>query len=430
MSRSRPGPVAIILAAGQGNRMRSSRAKVLHEVCGQPMIRYVVDTARNAGVQRIIVVVGVGADQVQAALAHDPDVEFALQTERRGTGHAVKACRPQLDGYAGPALVLVGDEPLLRPESLADLLTLQRDEQAACVLGTARVPNPTGFGRILRDTAGTFLRIIEQRDCTPEQARIHEINPSCYVFELPGLWEALDRLGTDNAQHEEYLTDAPAILAQMGRKVVARCVLDADDVLGVNTRQNLAEVHQILQRRIQDRWMSEGVSIIDPRNTYIDSRAEIGVDTTIWPFTVIQGHVRIGQRCRVGPFAHLREGSVLADDVEVGAFVETNRSELGPGSKARHLAYLGDATLGPDVNIGAGAVTANFDGHAKHPTHIGPGAMIGAGSVIVAPVVVGRNATIGAGAVVTRNTEVPDDATLAGVPARRLDPAGPAGHDS
>jgi bifunctional UDP-N-acetylglucosamine pyrophosphorylase/glucosamine-1-phosphate N-acetyltransferase len=415
------GPVAIILAAGQGSRMRSSRAKVLHEACGLPLIRYVVDTARAAGVRHILVVVGVGADEVRAALAGDPDVGFAVQADQRGTGHAVKACREALQGYKGPALVLVGDEPLLRPEGLSRLLGLQKSEGAACVLGTAEVADPTGFGRILRDTAGGFLRIIEQRDCTPEQARIAEINPSCYVFELPLLWDALDRLGTSNAQGEEYLTDAPAILQDMGHKVVALRALDADEVLGVNTRQHLAQVHEVLQRRIQDRLMTAGVSIVDPRNTYIDGRAEIGPDTTILPFTVIQGRVRIGRDCRVGPFTHLRDGTVLDDRTEVGAFVEVNRSHFAPGARARHLAYLGDAELGPGANIGAGAITANFDGHRKHPTEIGPNALIGAGSVLIAPVEIGEGATVGAGAVVTGRTSVAAGTTVVGVPARSLD---------
>jgi bifunctional UDP-N-acetylglucosamine pyrophosphorylase/glucosamine-1-phosphate N-acetyltransferase len=415
------GPVAIILAAGQGSRMRSARPKVLHEVCGLPLIRYVVDTARAAGARRILVVVGAGADQVKAALHDEPDVEFAYQTDQRGTGHAVKSCRDALRSFEGPALVLVGDEPLLRPEPLAALVRLQEDSDAACVLGTAEVANPTGFGRILRDTAGEFLRIIEQRDCTPEQARIVEINPSCYVFQLPLLWDVLDQLGTANAQGEEYLTDAPDILQRMGHTVVALRAFDPDDVLGVNTRQNLAQVHEVLQRRIQDRFMTEGVSIVDPRNTYIDGRAEIGPDTTILPFTVIQGHVRIGEGCRVGPFAHLRHGTVLEDRAEVGAFVEVNRSRFAAGARARHLAYLGDADLGRDSNIGAGAITANFDGRVKHATTIGAGVSIGAGSVLIAPVEIGDQATVGAGAVVTSRTNVPPGSTVVGVPARPLD---------
>jgi bifunctional UDP-N-acetylglucosamine pyrophosphorylase/glucosamine-1-phosphate N-acetyltransferase len=412
------GPVAIILAAGHGKRMKSERAKVLHEVCGRPMIRYVVEAARGAGVRTIVVVVGYGAEQVRASLAGEPDVRFATQERQLGTGDAVKACRPMLEGYRGTALVLVGDEPLLRPESLADLIALQHRDQAACLLGTAVLPDPTGFGRILRDSAGRFLRIVEQRDCTPEEKAIHEVNPSCYVFDLPGLWDVLDQLDTSNAQGEYYLTDAPALLQSMGRKVVALSVLEPDDILGVNTRQHLAQAHAIMQGRLQDRWMTEGVSIVDPRNTYIDGRARIGADTTIFPFTVISGTVTIGRGCRVGPFSHVRDGTVLEDGAEVGAFVEVNRSHLGSNATARHLAYLGDALLGPGVNIGAGAVTANFDGKQKSRTTIGAHAMIGAGSVMVAPVTIGAGATVGANSLVSKNHDVDEGQTVVGVPAR------------
>jgi bifunctional UDP-N-acetylglucosamine pyrophosphorylase/glucosamine-1-phosphate N-acetyltransferase len=414
------GPIAIILAAGHGKRMKSDQAKVLHEVCGRPMIHYVVEAAREAGCRSILVIVGYGAHQVRAALHHEPDVHFATQTEQKGTGNAVKACRPLLEGYTGPALILVGDEPLLRPEPLGDLLRRQAQENAACLMGTAKVENPTGFGRILRDTAGHFLRIIEQRDCRPEEAAIREVNPSCYVFQLPLLWDALDTLNTNNAQGEEYLTDAPTILQQAGHKVMALEVLESDDILGVNARQHLAEAQAIMQSRIHNRLMSEGVTIVDPRNTYIDGRVEIGADTVIYPFTVLQGRVRIGRNCRVGPFAHLRDGSTLADDVEVGAYVELSRTQMETGSRARHLAYLGDAQIDENVNIGAGAVIANFDGVRKHHTRIGTGASVGSGSVLIAPVTIGDRAVIGAGTVVPKGKHVAPGRTVIGVPARPL----------
>jgi bifunctional UDP-N-acetylglucosamine pyrophosphorylase / glucosamine-1-phosphate N-acetyltransferase len=416
------GPVAIILAAGHGKRMKSERAKVLHEVCGRPMIRYVVEAARGAGVKTILVVVGYGADQVRACLEAEPDVRFATQEQQLGTGDAVRACRPLLEGYRGPALVLVGDEPLLRPEPLADLIALQARDQAACLLGTTVLPDPSGFGRILRDSAGRFLGIVEQRDCNPEEKAICEVNPSCYVFDLPGLWDVLDRLDTSNAQGEYYLTDAPALLQAMGRKVVALTVLEPDDILGVNTRQHLAQANAIMQGRLQDRWMTEGVSIVDPRNTYIDGRAKIGTDTTIFPFTVISGTVSIGRNCRIGPFSHIRDGTTLEDGAEVGAFVEVNRSHFGPNATARHLAYLGDAQLGPRVNVGAGAVTANFDGKKKSRTTIGADVMIGSGSIMVAPVTIGDGATVGANALVSKNHDVADGQTVVGVPARPLKP--------
>ncbi len=342
--------------------------------------------------------------------------------EQLGTGHAVKSCRPLLDGYAGPALILVGDEPLLRPQPLADLLERQHLEQAACLLGTTFLDDPTGFGRILRDSAGRFLRIVEERDCTPEERALKEINPSCYVFELPGLWDALDQIGTSNAQGEYYLTDAPEHLKIMGRKVSAINVLRPDDILGVNARQHLAQAEAIMQSRIQDHWMTEGVTIVDPRNTHIDSRCSIGRDTVIYPFTVITGEVKIGSHCRIGPFTHLRHGTVLEDGVEVGAFVEIKESRLGTGTIARHLVYLGNADVGERVNIGATAITANFDGERKHPTKIGDRSRIGAGAILVAPVSIGQEAVIGANAVVTRNQDVADGQTVVGVPARPLKP--------
>lgn len=414
------GPVAIILAAGHGKRMKSEKAKVLHQVCGRPMVHYVVEAVREAGAKKIVVVVGYAAEQVHGALGDEPDVVFATQERQLGTGDAVRACRSALEGYEGPALILVGDEPLIRAEPLADLLMMHETERAACLLGTAVVPDPTGFGRILRDGAGRFLRIVEQRDCSPEEAAITEVNPSCYVFSLPGLWDALDRLDTSNAQGEYYLTDAPALLQQMGRKVVARAVLEPDDILGVNTRQHLAQADAIMQARIQDRLMTEGVTIVSPANTYVDARAAIGRDTILFPFTVITGTVAIGRECRVGPFAHLRDGTVLEDGAEVGAFVESSRSTFEAGALARHLAYLGDATIGRGTNVGAGVITANFDGRAKARTTIGPGALLGSGSILIAPVTVGAGATVAAGAVVTRNHDVPDGGLVAGVPARPL----------
>jgi bifunctional UDP-N-acetylglucosamine pyrophosphorylase/glucosamine-1-phosphate N-acetyltransferase len=415
------GPVAIILAAGQGKRMKSEKAKVLHEVCGRPMIRYVVDAARGAGARTIVVVVGYAADQVREYLRDEPGVMFATQTEQLGTGHAAKICRPLLEGYTGPALVLVGDEPLLRPEPLADLLKRQETDKTACLLGTVVLQDPTGFGRILRDSAGRFLRIVEERDCTPEERAIKEVNPSCYVFELPGLWTALDQIGTSNVQGEYYLTDAPEHLKSMGRKVVALNVLHPDDVLGVNARQHLAQAEAIMQARIQDHWMTEGVTIVDPRNTYIDGRCSIGRDTVIYPFCALTGTVKVGAHCRVGPFAHLRDGTVLEDGVEVGAFVEIKQSRLGKQTIVRHLAYLGDAAVGASAIIGATSVTANFDGAHKSETLIGARTQVGAGAILVAPVKIGDDAVIGANAVVPRNHDVADGQTVVGMPARPLE---------
>ena len=411
------GPIAILLAAGHGKRMKSDKAKVLHEICGRPMIRYVIDAVRGAGAKTIIVVVGYGAEQLRAELADDPLILFATQTKQLGTGDAVKACRPLLEGYTGTALVLVGDMPLVRPEPLKGLLDRRESDQSACLLGTAEVPDPKGFGRILRDSAGRFLKIVEERDCSLEERAIKEINPSCYVFQ-PGLWDALDQLDTGNAQGEYYLTDAPQLLQAMGRKVKAIRVLEADDILGINTRHHLAQATAIMRSRIIEHLLQDGVTVVDPQNTYIDGRAVIGQDTVIYPFTVISGKVKVGRDCRIGPFSHLRDGTILGDEVEIGAFVEVSRSKLENNVMARHLAYLGDAHVGEGANIGAAAVTANFDGVEKGYTEIGAGAFVGSGSVLIAPVTVGKQSIVGAGSVVTKNHDVADGQTVFGVPAR------------
>ena len=356
------GPVAVILAAGQGKRMKSDKPKVLHEVCGQSMIRHVVNAAFGAGVSDVVVIVGQGADQVKASLAGTPNVHFATQERQLGTGDAVKSAKAVLSGYTGPVMILVGDEPCLRSGPLAELLEKQKATQVACLMGTSIVPDPSGYGRILRDTTGAFLRIIEQKDCTPEQAAITEVNPSCYVFMAQGLWESLEEVIPSNAQGEFYLTDAPEILQKKGHEVQAIVTLEPDDILGINTRQHLAEAHAIMSRRILDKLMDDGVTIFDPKSTYVDSRAQIGADTVIYPFSVVDG----------------------------------------------------------EVTVGAGAITANFDGRHKQQTKIGDQVTIGAGSVLVAPTSIGNRSKVGAGAVVTPARPVPPDTTVVGVPAQPI----------
>jgi bifunctional UDP-N-acetylglucosamine pyrophosphorylase/glucosamine-1-phosphate N-acetyltransferase len=417
------GPVAIVLAAGQGKRMKSDKPKVLHEVCGQSMIRHVVRAAFGAGVSDVVVIVGQGADEVKANLEGYANVHFATQANQLGTGDAVKSAKSVLEGYEGPVMILVGDEPCMRSEPLAALLEKQAKSGATCLMGTSIVPDPSGYGRILRDTTGRFLRIIEQKDCTAEQAAIKEVNPSCYVFMAPSLFESLEEVRPANAQGEYYLTDVPEILHRKGHDVQAIVALEPDDILGINTRQHLAEAHAIMNRRILDRLMDEGVTIYDPRSTYVDSRATIGADTVIYPFSVVDGEVTVGKNCRIGPFALLRHGTVLEDHVEVGAFVDIVRSELGEGTLVRHLSYLGDTEVGRRVTIGAGAITANFDGRNKQKTTIGDQVTIGAGSVLVAPTSIGNRSKVGAGAVVTSARPVPEDSTVVGVPAQPISKA-------
>jgi len=305
------GALGIILAAGKSTRMKSALPKVLHEVCGRPMIELVLDAARAAGVSQIVAVVGHRADLVQAQLAPHADVEFALQSEQKGTGHAVMMCRETLASHNGPVLVLAGDTPQLRSESLTGLLQAQAETGAAAVIGTTETEANQGLGRIVRDAAGDFERIVEEKDATPEQKRIREINTGCYAFDAQSLLSALDRIRPDNNQAEYYLTDCPLVLKKDGKRVVAANVFDVREAMGVNTRAQLADVTRSIQESTQARLMASGVSIVCPAQTYIDPRAVIGADTVILPFTHISGPVVIGADCRIGPHA------VLAGNLDI-----------------------------------------------------------------------------------------------------------------
>ncbi len=313
-------PVSVVLAAGKSTRMKSALPKVLHEVCGRPMIEYVLDAARAAGVSRHVVIVGYEAEKVQKALAANRDVEFALQAEQKGTGHAVMMCRDNLTGHDGPVLVLTGDAPLMRPESLRALLDEFGTQKAACISGTAETEFNQGLGRIVRSPAGEFLKIVEQKDATPAELAIREINVGCYVFDCRPLFEALAEIKPNNQQKEYYLTDCAAILKAKGKRVVASKKLDVVEALGVNTRAELAKVHGALQQRYLERLMAEGVTIVDPAQVSIDLRARIGADTVIYPFTTITGPAIIGANCRIGPHAAIGPRAVLVDGTVVGPF--------------------------------------------------------------------------------------------------------------
>lgn len=313
-------PIAIILAAGKSTRMKSELPKVLHSVSGRPMIEWVLDAVREAGTERICVVVGHKADLVRSALSHHTDVEFALQSEQKGTGHAVMMCEPVVGNHEGSVLVLAGDTPLLRAASLAELFQTQADRRAACVIGTAITEANQGLGRIVRSPQGEFLRIVEQKDCTPEEAAITEINTGCFAFDCQLMFEALNFIQPNNVQKEYYLTDAPAVLLEKKHRVVAVPQFDIAEAMGVNTRAQLADVDAVLQHRIQNRWMTEGVSIAAPSQTYVDSRATIGVETMILPFTAILGEALIGAGCRIGPNAVIEGPVTLADGTVVRPF--------------------------------------------------------------------------------------------------------------
>jgi bifunctional UDP-N-acetylglucosamine pyrophosphorylase/glucosamine-1-phosphate N-acetyltransferase len=313
-------PVAVVLAAGKSTRMKSVVPKVLHPVCGRPMIEHVLDAARQAGVRRLVVIVGYAADQVRAALADHPDVEFALQAEQKGTGHAVMMCREALEGHQGPVLILTGDAPLMRAESFRGLLADYHAVQAACVIGTARTANNFGLGRIVRDAEGNFQRIVEEKDASPDEKQITEINVGCYVFDGPQLLASLKELQPNNKQGEFYLTDCCGILKNHGKTVVASCRLDISEALGVNTRQQLAEVTQFMQRETLSRHMADGVTIVVPEQTYIDPRASIGADSVIHPFTAILGAAKIGAQCQIGPNSVIQGSAVISDGSVIAPF--------------------------------------------------------------------------------------------------------------
>jgi len=392
--------VAIILAAGVSSRMNTKLPKILHEVCGRPMLAYVIDACRQAGIQQLYVIVGYGKEQVIEYFSDDKNITWVEQTEQKGTGHAVMCCRRYLAGFAGDTLILCGDGPLIRTETLKTLIEKHEREMSSATLATAILDDPTGYGRIIRDSYGNIQGIVEDGDCTPVQKTIREVNPSYYCFNNETLFEALEKITPDNVKKEYYLTDALHLIIKAGHKVVAVTAVAAEDAMGVNNRQQLSEAGKIMQRRIQEGFMKSGVTIVDPPNTWIDARAQIGQDSVIEPFTYIRGRVKIGSNCRVGPFAHLRDGTVLEDDVVLGVFTEVKNSTLADGVRARHHSYIGDSKIGKNVTIGAGAITANFDGEKTNPSQVGDGAFIGAGSILIAPVTVPAGAHINPGSVV------------------------------
>jgi bifunctional UDP-N-acetylglucosamine pyrophosphorylase/glucosamine-1-phosphate N-acetyltransferase len=312
--------MAIVLAAGKSTRMKSVLPKVVHEVCGRPLLEYVLDAVRQTGVRRIVLVVGHGAEIVRNLFGDQPDVEFAVQSEQRGTGHAVMMCREHLTGVQGPVFVLAGDTPLLKAESLASLLSDLQERRAACVVGSAVTDANEGLGRIVRDSHGLFDRIVEHKDATSEQLAIREINTGCYVFDAPALLWALDEIQPNNAQKEYYLTDCPAVLKHVGRTVVASPRCDLLEAMGINTRAQLAEVEQVIQQQTHQRLMADGVTIVAPQMTYIDPRAQIGAETIIYPFTTITGAAELGRNCRVGPYALVHGPVQVPDNTIIPAF--------------------------------------------------------------------------------------------------------------
>ncbi len=401
--------------------MKTARNKVLHDVCGKGILAWVLDACRGAGIDEQIVIVGAMRDQVMEAFSGAGDITWVVQEPQQGTGHAVMAAEEALSDFEGDLVILVGDAPLVRPETIRTLLEAHRREEAAVTLLTAILDDPKWFGRILRDSRGTLQGIIEVKEATPEQLEIREVNPSYYAYRWPALKEVLLRISTDNAKGEYYLTDAVGLLIEAGKKAVAVAAAEPEECEAVNSREDLARVTGIMRQRINRMHMAAGVTIVDPATTYIEHDVEIREDTVVGPCTVIRGPTRIGTGCRIGPMAHLRPGTVLEDGAEVGAFVETKNAHLGAEVIVRHLSYLGDCRIGPRTRVGCGTITANSDGPQKHHTDVGADVFLGAGTVLVAPTSVGDKARTGAGSVVTKHHPVPPGETYAGVPAKPLE---------
>lgn len=439
---------AIILAAGQGTRMKSDLPKVLHTLAGQSMVQYALDIAGQPGMEKPVVVVGHGADKVQQAVGDA--AQCVIQQPQLGTGHAVQTAQPLLEGKTDQVVVITADMPLLRAETIRRLVEMQSVNEGPITMLTVIASDPRGFGRVVRGSDGGVEAIVEEAACAPEQLEIHELNVSVYCFKAGWLWDALKKIKV-SAKGEFYLTDVAAIARQAGLKVQAVVLHDENEAIGINTRVHLAEASKLMRDRINQAHMLAGVTMVDPDSTYIEAGVVIGRDTVILPNTHLTGNTVIGSNCEIGPncliyntrvgngckilasfmedalveedvsmgpFAHLRKGAHLMNGVHMGNFGEVKDSTLGPGVKMGHFSYIGNATIGEDVNIGAGTITCNFDGEKKHPTVIGANAFIGSDTMLVAPVNIGEGARTGAGSVVTH--DVPDSCVVVGVPARPL----------
>ncbi|NTU28189.1 bifunctional UDP-N-acetylglucosamine diphosphorylase/glucosamine-1-phosphate N-acetyltransferase GlmU [Bacillus tequilensis] len=425
---------AVVLAAGQGTRMKSKLYKVLHPVCGKPMVEHVVDEALKLSLSKLVTIVGHGAEEVKKQLGDKS--EYALQAEQLGTAHAVKQAQPFLADEKGVTIVICGDTPLLTAETMEQMLKEHTQREAKATILTAVAEDPTGYGRIIRGENGAVQKIVEHKDASEEERLVTEINTGTYCFDNEALFRAIDQVSNDNAQGEYYLPDVIEILKNEGETVAAYQTGNFQETLGVNDRVALSQAEQFMKERTNKRHMQNGVTLIDPMNTYISPDAVIGSDTVIYPGTVIKGEVQIGEDTiigphteimnssigsrtvikqsvvnhskvgndvNIGPFAHIRPDSVIGNEVKIGNFVEIKKTQFGDRSKASHLSYVGDAEVGTDVNLGCGSITVNYDGKNKYLTRIEDGAFIGCNSNLVAPVTVGEGAYVAAGSTVTED---------------------------
>ena len=396
--------------------MKSDTPKVLHKVCGQPVLGYVLSITKALRSLTTYVVVGHGAQQVKNAIGDG--VTFVEQSQLLGTGDAVNRCAAALKGYQGTVLVLCGDTPLLSKEIVAALLKQHRRTRASASVLTAKINAPHGYGRIIRDSEGGITAIREQKDASAAEDLINEINVGVYCFDSTHLFDALKKVKLNPGKKEYYLTDVIELLLADGKRVSTFTTRDETVAFGINTREDLAQAQAIIRQRILKQHMLSGVTVVDPLTTFIEGGVKIGQDTVIHPMTVIHADVQIGKNCSIGPLARIRPGTRISDGVEIGNFAEVSRTSIGPGVMQKHFSFLGDASVGAGANIGAGVVTANYDGVNKNKTTIGPNAFIGSDAILVAPNTIGKGAVIGAGSVVARGKNIPAGTVAVGVPAR------------